>query len=111
MKTKEAFSWERVFSAGGSIEVPAGAPVEYHAGNKTYYVQPRFFNSIILQHDAIHYGCRVDPSNIEGGEICAGCTHLKGTPRLHCGLSGLNLTGTLERSDYCKTHKQFQARD
>lgn len=59
----------------------------------------------------IHYGCRVDPSNIEGGEICAGCTHLKDTPRLHCGLSGLNLTGTLERSDYCKTHKQFQARD
>jgi hypothetical protein len=111
MKTKESFSWARTFSSTGSIEVPAGAPVEYNAINKAYYVKPTYFSNLIHQHDAIHYGCRVDPANIEGGEICGGCKHLKDKPSLHCGLSGLNLTRTLERSDYCKTHKQFQARD
>lgn len=111
MRTKEAFQWKRIFSAGGSVEVPAGVLVDYHAQNKCYYVRPSEFSNTILQHDAIYYGCRVDPANIEGGEICAGCKHLADKPRIHCSLSGLNVSGTLERSDYCKTHKQFQARD
>lgn len=64
MTVKNAFQWIRNFSAGGPIDIPAGAPVEWHAENKAYYVQPAFFSGAIERHDAVHYGCRVEPDNV-----------------------------------------------
>lgn len=62
MKTKCSITWERNFSAGGPMEIPAGAPVTWHAKNKAYYVLPAFFEpNKILVHDATHYGCHVAP--------------------------------------------------
>ena len=65
MKIKNAFQWHRQQSAiPGPIEIPAGAPVEYTAG--VYWVEPSFFpKDSIQQHDALHYGCRVDPDNVD----------------------------------------------
>jgi hypothetical protein len=66
MKTKHTLTWERIFSAAGPVEVPAGAPVEWNEKNKTYYVQPAFFQSnSIMVHDATHYGCRVALNNVD----------------------------------------------
>jgi len=72
--TKAAFKWVRTFSCAGSgtVEIPAGAPVEWNSNNQCYYVSPVFFNPVgkghtaqnILEHDAIHYGCHVSPDNI-----------------------------------------------
>ena len=65
MKTKNSFIWERNFSAIGAIEIPAGAPVQWHERNKCFYVDPDFFEKdSILRHDAIHYGCQVSKDNI-----------------------------------------------
>ena len=68
MKTKAAFTWPRGFSSTGPLEVPAGAPVEWHEANKCFYVKPSFFEGAILQHDAEHYGCRVDADNVIQGD-------------------------------------------
>ena len=64
MVTKYAIVWERKFSATGRVIVPAGAPVEFSEKNNQHYVQPSFFDDKVLRHDAVHYGCRVDPDNV-----------------------------------------------
>jgi hypothetical protein len=65
MKVKKAFVWYRGFSSIATVDVPAGAPVEWNEKNKCHYVIPSFFPGVITQHDAIHYGCRVAPDNVE----------------------------------------------
>jgi hypothetical protein len=68
MKVKNAFQWQRSFSAAGPIEIPAGAPVEWSAKNQQHYVKPSFFSKqgqIIAAHDATHYGCRVAKDNVD----------------------------------------------
>jgi len=67
MKTIRPITWTRTFSAGGPIEIPAGAPVEWHPKNKCYYIAPRYFSGSIEHHDAVHYGCRVEPDNVDHG--------------------------------------------
>jgi len=69
LKTKESFTWERAYSSLGSVEVDAGAPVEWNEKNQCYYVKPEHFGNGIVQHDAVHYGCRVDRFNVTGGSI------------------------------------------
>jgi hypothetical protein len=65
MKVKTTFQWTRTCSAiPGPINVPAGAPVEVRDG--VYWVKPdHFFSDLIVYHDAVHYGCRVQPDNVE----------------------------------------------
>jgi len=64
MKTKNAFSWNRGFSAiPGAITIPTGAPVEKRDGD--YFIVPSFFRGAIERHDATYYGCRVKPENVE----------------------------------------------
>jgi len=64
MSVKAAFQWNRSCSCiPGAIDIPAGAPVEQKAGG--YYVSPSFFDDAIVKHDAVHYGCRVDPNNVD----------------------------------------------
>lgn len=66
MRVKTSFQWHRNFSAGGPVKVEAGAPVEWHVKNKCFYVKPNYFEpDSILRHDAVHYGCRVRPDNVE----------------------------------------------
>jgi len=108
MKTKRAITWLRTSSA--SIEVPAGAPVEYSIKNNNFYIRPAFFEDAILRHDAMHYGCNVEPDNVEPGELCAGCMHLTGRRHIYCLKTGFNISGTLERLTECKTKGFFQAR-
>lgn len=67
MKTKSAFIWGRHFTghsvALAGIEIPAGAEVEKKDG--VFYVKPSFFKSgTIEHHDAVHYGCKVNPENV-----------------------------------------------
>lgn len=67
MKVKKAFVWNRTCSCiPGGIEIPAGAPVGIQ--NKEYWVHPNFFQDAIVKHDAIHYGCRVAPDNVDHEE-------------------------------------------
>jgi hypothetical protein len=71
MKVKSAFVWHRNFSSIETVDVPAGAPVHWHEENKFHYVTASFFHVpgtqgvSITEHDAIHYGCRVAPDNVE----------------------------------------------
>ena len=65
MKTIRPITWVRNFSAGGPIEIPAGAPVEWHDKNKCYFIDPNYFESPIERHDAVHYGCRVESDNVD----------------------------------------------
>jgi hypothetical protein len=67
MKVKNDFKWVRVFSADPlPVNIPAGAPVEYHKANNCFYVCPSFFkDDVILKHDAAYYGCRVPSDNVE----------------------------------------------
>lgn len=63
IKTKEDFTWKRTFSAIKEVIVKAGAPVEWNAKNKCFYVIPSHFGGI-FEHDAKYYGCRVVVSNV-----------------------------------------------
>jgi hypothetical protein len=110
MKTKQALLWRRACTLEGSIEVPAGTPVEYCVKNNHFYIRPSFFEDAILRHDAMHYGCTVEPDNVEPGDLCAGCMHLTGRIHLYCLKLGYNISGTLERLTECKAKKLFQAR-
>lgn len=67
MKTKKSFLWHRSYSAfPGDIEIPAGTPVQYFRGQ--WWVHPiQFPAGSIEQHDALHYGCRVESNNVEPG--------------------------------------------
>lgn len=67
MKTKNSFVWERHFTghsvALAGIEIPAGAKVEKKDG--VFYVVPSFFKAgTIEHHDAVYYGCKVNPENV-----------------------------------------------
>jgi hypothetical protein len=71
MKVKKAFVWHRNFSSIETVDVPAGAPVHWHEENKCHYVTASFFHVpgtqgvSITEHDAIYYGCRVAPDNVD----------------------------------------------
>ena len=59
---KRAFTY--VFSHGGSVDVPAGAPLERNYFDGGYWVCPSAFpKDSIAHHDANHYGIRVPGSN------------------------------------------------
>ena len=67
MKTKNAFIWGRHFTGHSvemaGIEIPAGTPVRKING--VFYVVTSFFKAgTIEHHDAVHYGCRVNPENV-----------------------------------------------
>ena len=68
MKVKKAFTWHRSFSAlPDAVEVPAGATAHFSKKCDCFFVDPgNFPEGSIEKHDAIHYGCRVDPDNLEG---------------------------------------------
>ena len=69
MKVKNAFQWNRSCSCiPGGIEIPAGTPIEYqniHGGGGGYWVDPSFFQDDSVKHDAVYYGCRVAPENVD----------------------------------------------
>jgi hypothetical protein len=83
LRVKNAFLWDRIFSAGSPILISAGAPVERHEKNKCFYVKPEHFATVYIYkkrgswrpfkfdggiefHDATYYGCRVAPDNVVG---------------------------------------------
>lgn len=65
MKTKREIKWRRVFSAiPGDITIPAGSPVVKEG--TSFWVNSNIFKGKpIERHDAIYYGIRVDPDNVE----------------------------------------------
>ena len=65
MKVKNDFEWHNTFSViAESIIIKAGAPVQKSANE--YFVHPRYFPvDSIARHDAMYYGCRVQPDNVE----------------------------------------------
>jgi hypothetical protein len=68
-RVKTGFEWHRSFSCiPGPVPVAAGAPVQWHEENKTYYVDPRYFAAegrTIEALDASSYGCAVARDNVE----------------------------------------------
>ena len=66
LKVKNDFYWVKTFSAvyNDKTLVKTGAPVVYHAKNKTYYVKSDYFNTPFEQNDAKIHGCIVDKDNI-----------------------------------------------
>lgn len=68
MKTIREFVWPRGCSClpreEAQVTIPAGAPVREYNGE--FYVEPSFFkDDEIVRHDALFYGCRVSPDNVE----------------------------------------------
>jgi len=64
LRVKATFNWVRLFSAlPEPIQIPAGAPVEEKG--RQYWVRPSHFKGDeTLHHDAVYYGCPVDPDNV-----------------------------------------------
>lgn len=62
---KEPFRYTFGHAAGNySVDVPAGAPCEWHNANQEWYVSPAYFTNGFIRHDATHYGIRVAANNI-----------------------------------------------
>jgi hypothetical protein len=72
LKVKEPFIWPRGCSClpreSAQVLIPAGAPVGWNKKNQQHYVKPSFFkDDAIVRHDAVYYGCRVNPNNVVEG--------------------------------------------
>jgi hypothetical protein len=65
MRVKSAFTHD--FGPGAlnlTVDVPAGAPVDWHSANACWYVRPSCLPSY-ARHDAEYRGIRVEADNLE----------------------------------------------